>query len=43
MAGHDKKNPVPYVKPSFETLSEQEILEHLGPAQAYTGNLPFTF
>jgi hypothetical protein len=35
--------PVPYVKPAIETLSDRDILEQLGPAQAYTGSLPFSF
>ena len=35
----DLEAPVPYVKPSVETLSDQEI----GPAQAYSGALPFSF
>jgi len=35
--------PVPYVAPRVETLSDQDILEELGPAQAYTGTVPFQF
>ncbi len=35
--------PVPYVKPCVETLSDQDILEEIGPAQAYSGALPFSF
>ena len=35
--------PVPYVTPAIETLSDQDILEELGPAQAYTGTVPFSF
>ena len=32
-----------YVAPRIETLSDQDILEELGPAQAYTGTVPFQF
>jgi len=39
----DLDAPVPYVKPAVETLSDQDILEELGPAQAYTGAFPFGF
>jgi len=39
----DLEAPVPYVKPSVETLSDQDILEEIGPAQAYSGALPFSF
>lgn len=35
--------PMPYVTPAIETLSDQDILEEVGPAQAYTGALPFQF
>ena len=35
--------PVTYVKPTIETMSDRDILEELGPAQAYTGTLPFQF
>lgn len=34
---------VPYVTPSITTLSEEQILEEIGPARAYTGALPFNF
>lgn len=34
---------VPYVKPAVETLSDQDILEEIGPAQAYSGAFPFNF
>ncbi|HEY3176048.1 MAG TPA: hypothetical protein VGK94_09870 [Candidatus Polarisedimenticolia bacterium] len=34
---------VPYVKPMVETLSDREILEEIGPAQAYSGAFPFNF
>jgi len=34
---------VPYVRPTIETLSDRDILEEIGPAQAYTGALPFSF
>jgi len=32
-----------YVKPTITTLSEEQILEEIGPARAYTGTLPFNF
>jgi len=32
-----------YVKPTITTLSEEQILEEIGPARAYTGSLPFNF
>lgn len=35
--------PEPYVEPSVETLSDRDILEEIGPAQAYTGTFPFSF
>lgn len=35
--------PVPYETPAIETLTDQDILEELGPAQAYTGSFPFQF
>lgn len=34
---------IPYVTPSITTLSEEEILEEIGPARAYTGTVPFSF
>jgi len=34
---------VPYVKPAVETLSDRQILEEIGPAQAYSGSFPFNF
>lgn len=34
---------MPYVKPAVETLSDREILEEIGPAQAYSGSFPFNF
>lgn len=39
----ENEGMVPYVKPAIETLSDREILEEIGPAQAYTGALPFSF
>ena len=35
--------PVAYVTPTIETLTDRDILEELGPAQAYTGTVPFQF
>ncbi len=32
-----------YSTPSVTSLKESEILEEIGPAQAYTGNFPFGF
>ena len=32
-----------YMAPTITTLSENEVLDKVGPAQAYTGNLPFGF
>ncbi|HZI95209.1 MAG TPA: hypothetical protein VFE84_13265 [Patescibacteria group bacterium] len=43
MNNKDFDAPVTYVTPAIETLSDQDILEELGPAQAYTGTLPFQF
>lgn len=39
----DQEERVPYVTPSITTLSEEQILEEIGPARAYTGTLPFNF
>jgi hypothetical protein len=39
----DLKTRMTYVAPAITTLSEEQILEELGPAKAYTGNLPFSF
>lgn len=39
----DQEVRVPYVTPSITTLSEEQILEEIGPARAYTGTLPFNF
>lgn len=32
-----------YVVPEVRTMSEAEMLEFMGPAQAYTGTFPFGF
>jgi len=32
-----------YETPSVRTFGEADILEKIGPAQAYTGNFPFGF
>lgn len=29
-----------YVPPTIETISESELIETIGPAQAYTGQIP---
>lgn len=34
---------VAYITPAVTTLSEEQILEEIGPAHAYTGALPFNF
>ena len=39
----DQQEKLPYVTPSIVTLSEEQILEEIGPARAYTGALPFSF
>ena len=32
-----------YVAPTITTLTENDVLGEVGPAQAYTGNIPFAF
>ena len=32
-----------YTSPTISSLREEEVLEQVGPAQAYTGNVPFGF
>jgi hypothetical protein len=32
-----------YISPTIATYREDEILEEVGPAQAYTGSVPFGF
>lgn len=32
-----------YRTPEIETIRESDLLEAIGPAQAYTGNFPFGF
>ncbi len=32
-----------YRAPEIETLRDGDLLEEIGPAQAYTGNFPFGF
>ncbi len=39
----NQQTRISYVAPAITTLSEEQILEELGPAKAYTGNLPFSF
>jgi len=39
---HEDNRPE-YAPPSISTLRESEVLEEVGPAQAYTGTLPFGF
>ena len=33
----------PYERPSIRSYSDEEILAQLGPAQLYTGAVPFGF
>lgn len=39
---HETKHPE-YLAPEVESLKEEDLLEQLGPAQAYSGNFPFGF
>jgi hypothetical protein len=32
-----------YLAPEVESMKEEDLLEKLGPAQAYSGNFPFGF
>jgi len=32
-----------YVAPTVTTLTEDQVFDEVGPAQAYTGNVPFGF
>jgi hypothetical protein len=32
-----------YVSPTITSLREEEVLDQVGPAQAYAGNVPFGF
>ncbi len=32
-----------YVAPKITSLTEDEVLDEVGPVQAYTGSLPFGF
>lgn len=34
---------ISYVAPEVRSVSEAEMLELMGPAQAYTGSVPFGF
>lgn len=34
---------ISYVAPEVRSMSEAEMLELMGPAQAYTGSVPFGF
>jgi hypothetical protein len=43
MERRDESTKVEYVTPEIRTVSESEILEAMGPAQAYTGTIPFGF
>lgn len=39
----DRRDLTAYVTPTITTLSEEQILEEIGPARAYTGTMPFNF
>ena len=39
----DHALPEPYEPPSIRVFTEEEILSQLGPAQLYSGNMPFEF
>lgn len=39
----DQHDLTAYVTPTITTLSEEQILEEIGPARAYTGTMPFNF
>lgn len=42
--GHpDEKRSERYEAPSIRVFTEEEIVAQLGPAQLYTGGLPFQF
>ena len=38
-----RPGPAHYEPPVIRVFTEEEILAHLGPAQLYTGKLPFEF
>ena len=39
----ESEEPLSYVAPEIKTMTEEELLERMGPAQAYTGTVPFGF
>jgi hypothetical protein len=40
LSSHDRPG---YSAPTVTTMSEDQVLDQVGPAQAYTGNMPFGF
>ncbi len=38
---HDEMEPQRYEKPDIRVFTEEEIVAQLGPAQIYTGGMPF--
>ena len=43
MDSRDERAAPEYRTPEIETIRESDLLEQMGPAQAYTGNFPFGF
>ena len=44
MLSQENKSQRPaYVAPTVTTMNESELLDVVGPAQAYTGSVPFGF
>jgi hypothetical protein len=43
MSNPERTESISYVAPEVKSLTEAEILEVMGPAQAYTGTIPFGF
>lgn len=43
LSRHDERGPQPYEKPDIRIFTEEEIVAQLGPAQLYTGGMPFEF
>ena len=39
---HEARKPE-YTVPEVRSIPESELLDQIGPAQAYTGNFPFGF
>ena len=43
LSRHDEREPQLYEKPDIRIFTEEEIVAQLGPAQLYTGGMPFGF